>query len=238
MKAQAATPQRRKFPVTSLIGFAILALVTPALLFAAAGTLDWLMGWLYTIVTVAAAVGSRIMLLRLNPELVQERAGAHSEEGVQEWDKKIMPIVGLLGPLALLIVCGLDKRWGWSPDVSIALQLIALAMIALATIFAAWAMVANRFFSAVVRIQKDRGHTVVSSGPYRFVRHPSYLSGVVVDLAGPLSLGSLWALLPGLLLAALLIYRTAREDKALQEGLDGYKEYTHKVRARLLPGVW
>jgi protein-S-isoprenylcysteine O-methyltransferase Ste14 len=99
-------------------------------------------------------------------------------------------------------------------------------------------MSANRFYSRFVRIQRERGHTVVSSGPYRYVRHPGYVGQMTFSLASPLALGSLWALIPGGLFALRLVVRTALEDKTLRVELGGYREYVAHVRYRLLPGVW
>jgi protein-S-isoprenylcysteine O-methyltransferase Ste14 len=96
----------------------------------------------------------------------------------------------------------------------------------------------NKFFSATVRIQKERGHTVVTGGPYQYIRHPGYAGGVMSDLATPVMLGSLWALIPAVLTGCLLVVRTALEDKTLKNELIGYKEYARQVRYRLLPGVW
>jgi protein-S-isoprenylcysteine O-methyltransferase Ste14 len=101
-----------------------------------------------------------------------------------------------------------------------------------------WAMLENKYFSVVARIQKDRGHTTVMTGPYRFVRHPAYAGGVVYSLAGTLLLGSLWALIPAGLTVVLLAVRTALEDRMLLEGLPGYSEYAHKTLYRLVPGIW
>jgi protein-S-isoprenylcysteine O-methyltransferase Ste14 len=99
-------------------------------------------------------------------------------------------------------------------------------------------MLANRFFSGMVRIQTDRGHSVVSSGPYRWVRHPGYVAALFSYLATPIWLDSRWAFLPALFLTIALIIRTNLEDKALQDELEGYGEYTEQVPYRLLPGVW
>lgn len=101
-----------------------------------------------------------------------------------------------------------------------------------------WAMAANRFFSATVRIQEEHGHSVISQGPYRFVRHPGYTGGIIYQIAVPLVLGSWWALIPSLLAVACFILRTALEDHTLQAELDGYQTYAQRVRYRLLPGVW
>ena len=142
--------------------------------------------------------------------------------------------VGLYGPLAFCIVIGLDRRWQWSPP----LQLTALIVVASGMAFAIWAFVANQFFSAVVRIQKDRGHAVVTSGPYRFVRHPGYAGGALSYVAAPVMLGTLWALIPAAPLIAALVVRTALEDRTLRDELAGYAEYTQKVCYRLVPGIW
>jgi protein-S-isoprenylcysteine O-methyltransferase Ste14 len=222
----------------AVLSFAMIALTMAVLLFASAGTFDWPMGWAYIVLTVALTLGSRVLMLRLHPDLVAERARYDSRQGAQEWDKKILPIVGVFGPLAMLILAGLDRRFAWSPQMGNALPITALLLTALGAIFSTWAMLANRFFSAIVRIQRDRGQTVISDGPYRFVRHPGYTGGIVANICGPLALGSLAALLAGLVIVGLTIYRTAREDKMLHDELDGYKAYAQRVRYRLLPGVW
>jgi protein-S-isoprenylcysteine O-methyltransferase Ste14 len=96
----------------------------------------------------------------------------------------------------------------------------------------------NRFYSRFVRIQKERGHVAVSDGPYRYIRHPGYLGQIIFSLASGLALSSLWALIPGSLFAVLLVVRTALEDRTLQEELVGYKEYSQRVRYRLIPYLW
>jgi protein-S-isoprenylcysteine O-methyltransferase Ste14 len=120
----------------------------------------------------------------------------------------------------------------------LALQIAALVVAALGYALGTWAMGANAFFSKIVRIQKDRGHAVATGGPYRYLRHPGYLGTIVFELATPIMLGSLWALIPGGLGALLLIIRTVLEDRTLHEELDGYEKYAQKVRYRLLPGIW
>lgn len=231
-------PFDRKTTVRALVRFFLLMCILPAILFLAAGTTNWPMGWAYSIVTVGLVTASRLCMARSDPTLISERAGRHAADGVQEWDKKLVPIVGFFGPMLMLIVSGLDKRWTWSPALPLAVQIATLLVVAGAALFATWAMIVNRYFSATVRIQRDRGHTVVDTGPYRIVRHPGYAGGIVAGIAGPLALGSLWALLPAVLHVAIIIYRTAREDTVLHEQLDGYAAYAKRVRYRLLPGVW
>ncbi len=101
-----------------------------------------------------------------------------------------------------------------------------------------WAQAVNKFFEATVRIQTDRGHTVIDTGPYAIVRHPGYSAGYLIFVGMPLALGSLWALTPAILLCPLLVLRTIWEDQTLREELDGYREYSQRVRYRLIPGMW
>jgi len=206
--------------------------------FLAAGRLDWLPAWALVALTLTANAISRIIPARRHPDLLVERARFVEGRDVKPWDRLLMPIVGIIGPLATWIVAGLDERFVWLPVVPLALQIAAFLVVAAGSALATWAMAENRFFSAVVRIQRDRGHSVVSTGPYRFVRHPGYAGGVLAAIGMPLALGSAWALIPGVLSAGAIAARTALEDRTLHEELDGYREYAARVRYRLLPGVW
>ncbi|MGA9348861.1 MAG: isoprenylcysteine carboxylmethyltransferase family protein [Anaerolineae bacterium] len=218
--------------------FAAFALLLPMVLFIAAGRLNWVWGWVYVGVAVSFTLISRIIVIRTNPDLIAERAQSLDREDVKGWDRLIVFLLILVGPLAWMIVAGLDERFGWSPQIPLAFQLAPLAIMVPGYVVGIWAMAVNRYFSAVVRIQKDRGQTVVTDGPYRFVRHPSYATGIVSYLVTPILLGSLWALIPCSLVGVVTIIRTALEDRTLQDELDGYKEYAAQVRYRLLPGVW
>jgi protein-S-isoprenylcysteine O-methyltransferase Ste14 len=131
----------------------------------------------------------------------------------------------------------LNFRFGWPPEVAVWLQVAGFALYVLGWAIHLWAMAANRYFALVVRIQTDRGQTVATGGPYRYVRHPGYVGGILVSVAAALVLGSAWALIPGAL-GGLLLVRTILEDRTLQRELDGYCEYAGRVRYRLLPGVW
>ena len=117
-------------------------------------------------------------------------------------------------------------------------QLAALALILAGYAFGTWVLLENRFFSGMVRIQRDRGHQVVSSGPYAWMRHPGYAGAIRTYLATPILLKALWAYVPVALLTAALVARTGLEDRWLQEQLEGYAEYAQRVRYRLLPGIW
>ena len=218
----------------------IFVLLLPAVLFISAGRWDWGMGWVFVGLFIFTTVGSRVLVLRQDPELAAERARSTEKgrEGVKDWDDLLSPLVALYGPLVIWIVAGLDERYGWSPQISLWVQGVAIIVAVLGSALATWAMLSNTFFSGTVRIQEERGHTVVSGGPYRYVRHPGYLAGILFDVATPLILGSLWALVPAGLTVCAFVVRTALEDRTLQEELDGYREYAQRVRYRLLPGVW
>jgi len=149
----------------------------------------------------------------------------------------IMSIVGL-ATIAKFMVAGLDVRFGWTTGTSLPLQIACLAIAILAYALGVWATASNAFFSQIFRIQKERGHTVATGGPYRYVRHPGYVGTILSELAVPVMLGSWWALIPGGLSALLIVVRTALEDKALLDELDGYREYAERTRYRLLPGIW
>jgi protein-S-isoprenylcysteine O-methyltransferase Ste14 len=209
-----------------------------ACLFLAAGTVRWPAGWALVVLYAGLSVGSRYLVARRHPDLIEERAQAFSAQGAKPWDKVLAPVVSVGGSLVLLVVAGLDYRFGWSPVVPVWAQAVAFVALLLAYVFSTWAMLANRFFSGVVRIQTDRGHAVVSAGPYAIVRHPGYLAAIVTYLAIPVALGTLWALVPGIITIALTVMRTALEDKTLRAELPGYEEYAGRVRYRLLPGVW
>jgi protein-S-isoprenylcysteine O-methyltransferase Ste14 len=213
-------------------------LLSPILLCLAARRWNWLAGWLFGLTLLILIVASRVFVAVKSPGLLAERARWVRGESAEGWDQILLPIVGAYGPLAVLVVAGLDERFGWQRPIAPWAQVVAYALVVAGFAFATWAMVANRFFSAVVRIQTDRGQIVVTSGPYRFVRHPGYAGGMLAWLAAPLALGSLWALLPGVLTAIAMVIRTILEDRLLHVELPGYAEYAQRTRARLLPGVW
>lgn len=229
-------PGARASALRRLIRLPIMALSMAAILFISAGRLDWAMAWVYLGFHMASGTVGMLIVASRHPDLIGERADAPKD--AKGWDKVLSSILIVLTLLVPLPVAGLDRRFGWSPQLPLALQVVVLAVYALAHGLGVWAAVSNKFYSRVVRIQKEREHVVVSGGPYRYVRHPGYV-GAMVDLFSlPLVLGSLWALIPAGVAACLLIVRTLLEDRTLHEELDGYKEYAQRVRYRLLPGVW
>jgi protein-S-isoprenylcysteine O-methyltransferase Ste14 len=205
-----------------------------AILFTAAGRVNWSMGWAVLGTYIATSIAS---LFLADPELVQERSEVRS--GTQRRDMILAGASFLFFYPFTLVVAGVDiGRFGWSPSLPLVVQLLALVAFALGTGLGLWAVVSNRYFSTFVRIQNDRGQAVVRAGPYRYVRHPGYAGTVVAAIALPIALGSLWALLPATIGAGGFVVRTLLEDRTLVEELMGYREYASQVRHRLIPGIW
>ena len=207
-----------------------------ALLFLAAGTAAWPAAWAYLATITAVMIVYGVIVVRLHPDLIEERR--HPPADAKQWDKPFVVIVGMAGPVALLLLAGLDHRFRWSPPTSSRAQAAGLLAVAAGGMLSNWAVAANRFFSAVVRVQRDRGHEVVNSGPYRYVRHPSYAGSIIYMLGMTFVLGSRIALAAAAVLSLVLALRTALEDRTLQAELDGYADYARRVRFRLVPGVW
>lgn len=220
--------------VVQLLLFVLLVPFLPLLI---AWRWDWWQAWVYALIYVLGFVASRALAARRHPDLLAERARTMQHEDAKSWDRVLAPLVGLGGGL-IPLVAGLDARFGRSPGFSLAVEIVALAIILAGYILASYALIENRFFSGMVRIQRERNHHVVSGGPYRWMRHPGYAGALLMYLATPLFLESWWALLPAGFLSLVLVIRTHLEDRTLQEELTGYREYAARVRYRLLPGVW
>jgi protein-S-isoprenylcysteine O-methyltransferase Ste14 len=198
---------------------------------------DWWEAWVYAIAGILGFVFSRVLAARRHPDLIAERSRFMQHENAKSWDRILAPLISL-GSILIMIVVGLDELLGWSPAFSLPAKIIALVLILAGYALSSYALIENRFFSGMVRIQTERGHQVVSSGPYRWVRHPGYAGGLPVYLATPVFLDSVWAFIPAVSLTVALVIRTSLEDRTLQEELAGYKDYAMRVRYRLLPGVW
>ena len=172
---------------------------------------------------------------RLDEGLLEERMSP--KPGAKRWDRYFVALVGLF-TVAELIVPGFDHRWMWTPPQPVWKHLAGVGFIIFGTLGLIWAMKANRFFSAFVRIQQDRGHQVVDAGPYRFVRHPGYAFWSLRTLGVPFLFGSNWAFIVAGLFVAMFIIRTMLEDRILQRELPGYREYAERVTWKLVKGIW
>jgi protein-S-isoprenylcysteine O-methyltransferase Ste14 len=215
----------------------VFILIFGSSLFFSSGQWDWLMAWAYLGVSGLSQVIIGLFLVPNNPELVAERTQLKASPEAQ-WDRPLVGIVSLFGPISILIVAGLDQRLGWTSLVPPAIQLIALGIVALGSLLTIWAMVSNRYFYGHVRVEKERGHSVANSGPYQAMRHPGYAGAIIFDLATPLLLNSFWAFIPAFIVTLFIFLRTALEDRYLMSELPSYRAYAQKVRYHLIPGIW
>jgi protein-S-isoprenylcysteine O-methyltransferase Ste14 len=203
--------------------------------FALAGRLDWWRGWVFLGVFTLFSGLLFWRLYKVDPELARERN--QPAEKAEPWDRAVMGVYsGVL--LVLLVVCALDGgRFHWSPVPAWAQGVGWLLLVVTGSIV--WhVMMVNAYLSSWARLQEERGQTVIRDGLYAHIRHPMYLGIILAFLGLPLALGSLWALIPGVIIMGLFVYRTYREDHMLQAGLPGYAEYAREVRYRLLPRIW
>ena len=169
-------------------------------------------------------------------DLIEERM--KPGPGTKWWDKVFYAFY-IPAFFAIIIIGSLDGgRFGWTASLPVFVYISGYILYIFSMSIFLWAQQINRFFSSVVRIQHDRGHEVIQTGPYEYIRHPGYIGGILMAMSIALVLGSLWALIPAGAVAILLIIRTYLEDTSLQKELPGYADYARKVRYRLLPGVW
>jgi len=220
-----------RYAIRETMGIVVMGVA----LFWSAGQIDWWPAWASLAVMLGWVTATAIVILRFNPGLLAERLGPR--KGAKLWDTAIMSILGLT-QLVRYVVAGLDQRYGWTGGFPLAAQIAALVICALGYALFVWATASNTFFSQIVHIQLERGHTVVTGGPYHYVRHPGYIGAILYELAVSFLLASWWSLIASGLGAILLILRTALEDRTLQAELPGYMDYARQVRYRLLPGIW
>jgi len=208
----------------------VFVVIQAATLFGAAGRIDIVGFWVY--VAILAAV-SALSLTLLDPDLMQERM----RPGGRRVGLRFLPIIIVM--FVHWTVAGLDRgRLHLSGTVPPGLEAVALALFALAWIVFVWAMYVNRFFSSIPRIQSERGHAVITTGPYRFVRHPGYTAALLAAVTSGLALGSWISTFIAPIALVGLVWRTMVEDRMLQSDLPGYADYAARVRYRLVPGIW
>jgi len=220
-----------KLVVLGLLGGVVFIIVVGVILFAAAGRWNLPFCWAYLGVWMAGMV---VGVFVVDPTLIKERV----RPGPGGRDYLALFVLTPLWILQL-VVAGLDVgRFHWTDNVPLAVQVIGLLAMAAAVAVVMWAMAVNRFFSSVIRIQTDRGHHLITGGPYRYIRHPAYAAVPFLFVGGGLALGSWLAALIGVLLFLPILRRAVLEDRTLREQLPGYAEYAQRVRYRLFPGIW
>jgi protein-S-isoprenylcysteine O-methyltransferase Ste14 len=228
-------------PKTNILRIVIMLLLVfvaiPLLPILISGRWSWWEAWLMAGLFILTFVLSRAIARRRNPDILKERANYNQHENTQPWDRWLSPVVAF-GSVFVLLVAGLDAFFHWSVGFSLPVEMIGLALIIAGYWLGSYAFVENAYFSGTVRLQEERGHKVVSGGPYGWVRHPGYLGSLVASLGMPLLLDSAWSFIPVIVFGIFFFIRTHLEDRFLHENLPGYKEYAQKVRYRLLPGVW
>ncbi|MDK4702041.1 isoprenylcysteine carboxylmethyltransferase family protein [Rhizobium sp. CNPSo 4062] len=225
-------PMSRKKAISYAIGLPLALLV---LIFLPAGRLDWWPGWAFIIFLVVIYGIALLIMRRVNPVIF--RARSRFQAGTKGWDLILVSLI-LLGMIAEIPLGALDAgRMGWSA-MPISIVLLGYILLAAGIALGTWAQAVNRFFEPGVRLQRERGQHVISDGPYAYVRHPGYVSAILVFAGLALTLGSWWALIPAGWASAVLILRTSWEDALLYGELEGYADYSKRVRFRLLPGIW
>lgn len=235
MKNQSITPEikRKIFSWIRDVSLGMIGFATVLLL--SAGKWDWLWGWVYIGLLTSAMAAHVILLVPLNPALLADRAGGMRQPGAKRWDIWLASIASLAW-MAIMIIAGLDERWGWTGTISIGWHITGVLLFVIWWIFFLWAMASNPFFSESVRIHEN--HQVAQQGPYLLIRHPGYFGNLIGCIGHPLLFGSWWAFIPAILAIIAFVIRTALEDKTLQEELNGYSDYAEQVRYRLIPGIW
>ena len=217
--------------IKSLIGTLVFLLI----LFISAGRINYWQGWLYaTICIISVLLNS--FAFKNKDELATERSGVKS--GTKSWDKIILGLSAVT-LIITYIVAGLDSgRFRWSPRFHWTINAIGVILILLGEVIFLMAQKQNKFFSSLMRIQTDRGHTVCDTGIYKIIRHPAYFGNIITAIGIPLILGSQCGFIPSVVSIFLTIIRTSLEDKTLINELDVYRDYTYKTRYRLLPYIW
>ncbi len=232
----AAPRDLRRDMARRMIQIGITMLVTALILFGVAGTWRWPEAWLLVGLTAVGTLAAELASTRCHPEVIAARSHMWRSEAPR-WDRAIV-VAYALAWAAVLVLAGLEYRWRGLSGLPLALPLLGAVGFLLAYALIGWSMACNPFFETLVRIQHERGHVTVTSGPYAYVRHPGYVGIVLFLLSTPPVLRSPWAVAPALLGGTVLVVRTALEDRFLQANLAGYADYARRVRYRLVPGLW
>jgi protein-S-isoprenylcysteine O-methyltransferase Ste14 len=211
-------------------------IICSLVLFFSAGTMKWMRAWIYISLIIILQAAQMLILIINNPELINER-GKLARKGTKKYELIFIKIY-FFSAIIISIVAGFDAmRYKWTA-LSFDWIYPGIVLFVLSSILGIWAMAVNPFFAATQRVQSDKNHTVITAGPYTYIRHPGYLSWILGALSYPLLLGSLLSFVVVFLLIVIFIGRTHLEDSSLQKELDGYREYARVTKYRLIPYVW
>jgi protein-S-isoprenylcysteine O-methyltransferase Ste14 len=229
------TRHKKRDRAVAIVSFLATDVILAIVLIVTAGTIEWVRGWWFFVLFSGAMTAAAIYLWEVNPVIfaVRRRIGP----GTKGWDLVLMPLT-VASILAVIVVGALDDgRFHWSQAGTWVVVLGSILFVA-AFWIETWAQAVNRFFEPTVRIQTERDHELIDTGPYAIVRHPGYIGASVLAVGMALTMGSLWALVPATVLVGALLVRTILEDETLARELAGYREYRTRVRYRWIPGVW
>ena len=218
--------------IRTLVWFSVI----DAVLFTAAGTLQWPAAWSFLLFMILLGLGGGLWLIQIDPALFEERMRPVVQQGQPTADRVFM-VAFFTVALVWLIVAGLDQRFGLS-QMTVGVQVAGTALAITGMAISFWVLRENSFAAPVIKLQRDRGQHVIDTGPYHLVRHPMYSGAILFFLGTSLWLGSWWSAALTLILAVLLAWRTTAEERTLRDGLPGYTDYTTRVRYRLCPGLW
>jgi len=227
-----------KYGRKELAGHIIAPLLVGGLFFASAGRFDSVRAWIWVIITTLYYLGGLVVLLKANPQLLNARGGLNKHDNTKFWDKPLLQVFAVTGLWGHTVLMGLDVgRFKWTLlDPWFILPGIIFFILAFILVY--WSMAVNIHFETTVRIQHDRNHKVISSGPYRFLRHPGYLGLILVPFGSTMILGSMYGFITSFATFIVLGIRTWLEDRTLIEELEGYKKYASQTRYRLIPYIW
>jgi protein-S-isoprenylcysteine O-methyltransferase Ste14 len=229
--------RQRRAAVQQLVVASILLAVQLLVFVVAAGEMPGVRAWIYFAAALLHYVVSTVVQYAVNPELLVHRLKLR-RVGSKRWDELVMRVSNLMVIVAIPIVAGMDLgRYQWTA-LDASYTVVGIGLLGLSTLLLNWAMAVNPHFEPTVRIQTDRGHRVITTGPYQLVRHPGYLAGLLFAQSMPMILGSVAALLPAGVYCLLMMLRTWLEDQTLHRELPGYAEYAQRTIHRLIPGVW
>jgi protein-S-isoprenylcysteine O-methyltransferase Ste14 len=223
---------------TKLLGSFIYLALFPVILFLLAGDWRWIEGWLFSIIFLLMCFSTLLYLYFYDPELLKERFGSPIQPSQKSWDKVLL-LVFFIDFLVWFAIMPLDaKRFHWSPAFPFWLKATGTVLLVISIVIVFEALRENTFAAPVVKMQKERGQTVISTGMYSVVRHPMYAGALLLFVASPLLLGSVWGLIMSLILIVMIAVRSIGEEAMLKQELEGYRDYVKKVKWRMIPFIF